>query len=61
MEVLDMANLTMNASDESRLVGEKNISHTSQFELVLRKWFNLHPSMEFRCFIFDHELSECLV
>jgi hypothetical protein len=61
MEVLDMANLTMNASDESRLVGEKNISHTSQFELVLRKWCNLHPSMEFRCFIFDHELSECLV
>lgn len=25
-------------------------------ELVLRKWCNLHPSMEFRCFVRDHEL-----
>ncbi|KAL7512954.1 hypothetical protein ACHAXN_010094 [Cyclotella atomus] len=27
-----------------------------KFELVLRKWCNLHPSMEFRCFIYDHEI-----
>ncbi|KAL7448972.1 hypothetical protein ACHAWC_001079, partial [Mediolabrus comicus] len=27
-----------------------------EYELVLRKWCNLHPSMEFRCFIYDHEL-----
>ena len=27
------------------------------FELVLRKWCNLHPSMEFRCFVYNHELS----
>lgn len=26
------------------------------YELVLRKWCNLHPSMEFRCFVYDHEL-----
>ena len=29
-----------------------------QHELVLRKWCNLHPSMEFRCFIYEHELGE---
>jgi hypothetical protein len=26
------------------------------FELVLRKWCNLHPSMEFRCFVCNREL-----
>ena len=27
-----------------------------KLELVLRKWCNLHPSMEFRCFIRGHEM-----
>ncbi len=27
-----------------------------KLELVLRKWCNLHPSMEFRCFVRRHEL-----
>jgi hypothetical protein len=27
-------------------------------QLVLRKWCNLHPSMEFRCFVRDHELCK---
>ena len=27
-----------------------------QFELILRKWSNLHASMEFRCFVSKHEL-----
>ncbi|KAL3758532.1 hypothetical protein ACHAWU_008286 [Discostella pseudostelligera] len=27
-----------------------------EHELILRKWCNLHPSMEFRCFIYEHEL-----
>eukprot|EP00581_Thalassiosira_minuscula_P005565 CAMPEP_0183735192 /NCGR_PEP_ID=MMETSP0737-20130205/45953_1 /TAXON_ID=385413 /ORGANISM="Thalassiosira miniscula, Strain CCMP1093" /LENGTH=526 /DNA_ID=CAMNT_0025968861 /DNA_START=84 /DNA_END=1664 /DNA_ORIENTATION=- len=27
-----------------------------EYELVLRKWCNLHPSMEFRCFIYNHEM-----
>ena len=31
-----------------------------KFELVLRKWCNLHPSMEFRCFVHDHELGKVL-
>lgn len=31
-----------------------------KFELVLRKWCNLHPSMEFRCFVYDHKLSKSI-
>ena len=31
-----------------------------EYELVLRKWCNLHPSMEFRCFVYDGELGESL-
>lgn len=27
-----------------------------QFELVLRKWVNINPSMEFRCFVHDRQL-----
>ena len=27
------------------------------YELVLRKWCNLHPSMEFRCFVWNRELG----
>jgi len=30
---------------------------TVQYELVLRKWCTLHPSMEFRCFVYNHELG----
>jgi len=36
---------------------DKN-SNIFEYELVLRKWCNLHPSMEFRCFVYDHELGE---
>lgn len=32
---------------------------TIQYELVLRKWCNLHPSMEFRCFVSDRQLGTC--
>lgn len=28
-----------------------------EYELVLRKWCNLHPSMEFRCFVYNHEIG----
>jgi hypothetical protein len=27
-----------------------------EYELILRKWCNLHPSMEFRCFIYKHDV-----
>jgi len=33
-------------------------SNEFEYELVMRKWCNLHPSMEFRCFVYDHELGE---
>jgi hypothetical protein len=46
---LDMENLSFAESDEPT------------FELVLRKWCNLHPSMEFRCFIYDHEIGKSLM
>lgn len=35
-------------------------SNNFEYELVLRKWCNLHPSMEFRCFVYDHELGESM-
>ena len=34
--------------------------HDFEYELVLRKWCNLHPSMEFRCFVYEHELGTFL-
>jgi hypothetical protein len=33
-------------------------SNSPPLQLVLRKWCNLHPSMEFRCFIRDNELCK---
>jgi len=35
-------------------------SNEFEYELVLRKWCNLHPSMEFRCFVYAHELGESM-
>jgi hypothetical protein len=29
-----------------------------KLQLILRDWCNLHPSMEFRCFVRQHELGE---
>jgi hypothetical protein len=34
------------------------INKPPQLELVLRKWCNLYPSMEFRCFVRNHTLSK---
>jgi hypothetical protein len=31
---------------------------TPPLQLVLRKWCNLHPSMEFRCFVRQHEVGK---
>ncbi|KAI9146502.1 D123-domain-containing protein [Paraphysoderma sedebokerense] len=35
---------------------EAQSSEGLEYELVLRKWYELSPSMEFRCFIRDHVL-----
>lgn len=39
--------------------GEKEMDGaTPKLELVLRKWCNFYPSMEFRCFVRNHTLSK---
>jgi len=45
---------TTNKNDNST----ENAPPGFEYELVLRKWCNLHPSMEFRCFVYNHELGE---
>lgn len=45
------------SSDMNNLALDSNANEQT-FELVLRKWCNLHPSMEFRCFVYDHEISK---
>ena len=37
-------------------INNNNNNNKFEYELVLRKWCNLHPSMEFRCFIYNHQL-----
>lgn len=37
-------------------ITEKSITRPETFHLVLRKWYDLLPSMEFRCFVRDNEL-----
>jgi hypothetical protein len=48
----------VNTSAESNIVNNNKIPRDFRFELVLRKWCNLHPSMEFRCFVWENELGE---
>lgn len=36
--------------------GPISLEENIQYELVLRKWSNLHASMEFRCFVSHHNL-----
>mmetsp|Transcript_11802 Transcript_11802/g.17922 ORF Transcript_11802/g.17922 Transcript_11802/m.17922 type:complete len:523 (-) Transcript_11802:45-1613(-) len=44
--------------DRSSLDGDEGGTNSSAFEyeLILRKWSNLHASMEFRCFVSNHEI-----
>jgi len=37
-------------------LNEKSITRPDTFHLVLRKWYDLLPSMEFRCFVRNNEL-----
>jgi len=32
------------------------VNHVTKYQLILRKWSQLHPSMEFRCFVSYHTL-----
>lgn len=44
----DLNHVYENCADES----EKKV----QYDLVLRKWYDLQPSMEFRCFVKNQEI-----
>ncbi|ORX65321.1 D123-domain-containing protein [Anaeromyces robustus] len=44
------------SKSQSPQVNEKSITRPETFHLVLRKWYDLLPSMEFRCFVRDNEL-----
>ena len=64
-----VGNLSMNepsfaVTSGSTTIGDSSTSnnntkqpHGFEYELVLRKWCNLHPSMEYRCFVYEHELG----
>ena len=39
----------------------KKSNYEIEFELVLRKWSNLHPSMEFRCFVSNDQLGKYIM
>ncbi|KAG7369776.1 D123 cell division cycle protein [Nitzschia inconspicua] len=51
----DILYKTLKESRDYLEVGESP-SQLPPLQLVLRKWCNLHPSMEFRCFVRHHDL-----
>ncbi|KAF9963549.1 hypothetical protein BGZ70_007338 [Mortierella alpina] len=53
----DLAHAYEDCSDEAGgVVGAGVRVRPERLDLVLRKWFDLAPSMEFRCFVRDHRL-----
>lgn len=40
---------------------DDKLKPVTSYELALRKWCNLSPSMEFRCFVNRHNLGECTI
>ncbi|KAF8927644.1 D123-domain-containing protein [Dissophora ornata] len=53
----DLAHAYEDCSDEADGVSGAGVRARPKIvELVLRKWFDLAPSMEFRCFVRDHKL-----
>ena len=44
------------ASGDEEILSSSNDKHHPPLQLILRKWCNLNPSMEFRCFVRNHEL-----
>jgi hypothetical protein len=49
----DLEHALSNVADDSEKGDE---IETFKYELILRKWSNLHASMEFRCFVSSHAL-----
>ncbi|KAF9942273.1 hypothetical protein BGZ67_002290 [Mortierella alpina] len=53
----DLAHAYEDCSDEAGGVEGAGVRvRPERLDLVLRKWFDLAPSMEFRCFVRDHRL-----
>lgn len=49
-------NIRMENDHDENHLDDSNENRKMEYELVLRKWSHLHKSMEFRCFVSDHEL-----
>ncbi|KAF9167518.1 hypothetical protein DFQ26_004290 [Actinomortierella ambigua] len=54
--VHDMGHAYEDCSDEHAGAGSGVRTRPENLYLVLRKWFDLSPSMEFRCFVVNNEL-----
>ncbi|KAF8978527.1 hypothetical protein BGZ52_005924 [Haplosporangium bisporale] len=52
----DLAHAYEDCSDEAGEAGSGIRSRPENVVLILRKWFDLAPSMEFRCFVRDNKL-----
>lgn len=52
----DFINHDLNHAYEHCIDIEDKENQKIQFNLVLRKWYDLQPSMEFRCFVKDQEI-----
>jgi len=65
MNNLSITKAAHSTTDETKLYAINGANDARppgfEYELVLRKWCNLHPSMEFRCFVYRHELGTYIV
>lgn len=52
----DFINHDLNHVYENCADVEEKEQSQIQYDLVLRKWYDLQPSMEFRCFVKDQEI-----
>ena len=52
----DFINHDLNHAYEKCIDAEEKQEEKIQFDLVLRKWYDLQPSMEFRCFVKNREI-----
>lgn len=52
----DFINHDLNHAYENCIDKEEKEDKRIQYDLVLRKWYDLQPSMEFRCFVKNQEI-----
>ena len=51
-----MSECLENALNQNKELKQQEEEQEQELHLYLRKWANLHPSMEFRCFISQRNL-----